>query len=244
MSTPFLVLVHGYLGASTQWSGQMGAFSERFQVIRLDLAGYGEKSHLASPETIGGYAMYILAELDKQRIHTFHLLGHSMGGMIAQEIVARAPERVNRLILYARGPVGTIPGRFESIQESRQLLQEQGVYKSARRIAAKWFVQRGNAPAYEACANIATQTSLQAALAGLSAMQAWNGRQNLPNITSKTIVLWGENDTTYLWPLQDELCQGISTARLHVFVECAHAVHLEKQDLFNNTVLEFLTCQY
>jgi len=222
----------------------MGAFSERFQVIRLDLAGYGEKSHLASPETIGGYAMYILAELDKQRIHTFHLLGHSMGGMIAQEIVARAPERVNRLILYATGPVGTIPGRFESIQESRQLLQEQGVYKSARRIAAKWFVQRGNAPAYEACANIATQTSLQAALAGLSAMQAWNGRQNLPNITSKTMVLWGENDTTYLWPLQDELCQGISTARLHVFVECAHAVHLEKQDLFNNTVLEFLTCQY
>ena len=222
----------------------MGAFSERFQVIRLDLAGYGEKSHLASPETIGGYAMYILAELDKQRIHTFHLLGHSMGGMIAQEIVARAPERVNRLILYATGPVGTIPGRFESIQESRQLLQEQGVYKSAQRIAAKWFVQRGNAPAYEACANIATQTSLQAALAGLSAMQAWNGRQNLPNITSKTMVLWGENDTTYLWPLQDELCQGISTARLHVFVECAHAVHLEKQDLFNNTVLEFLTCQY
>ena len=122
-------------------------------------------------------------------IRTFHLLGHSMGGMIAQEIVARVPERVNMLILYATGPVGTIPGRFESIQESRQLLQKQGVYKSARRITAKWFVQNGNAPAYEACANIAIQTSLQAALAGLSAMQTWNGRHNLSNITSKTMVL-------------------------------------------------------
>jgi len=243
MSKPFLVLVHGYLGACTQWCGQMDAFSERFKVIRLDLPGYGENSHLESPVTIGGYAMYILAELDKQRIRTFHLLGHSMGGMIAQEIVARAPERVNMLILYATGPVGTIPGRFESIQESRQILQEQGVYKSARRIAAKWFVQHSNAPAYEACANIAIQTSLQAALAGLSAMQTWNGRHNLHNITSKTMVLWGEYDTTYLWPLQDELCQGIGTARLYVFAKCAHAVHLEKQDLFNNTVLEFLTGQ-
>jgi len=106
-------------------------------VIRPDLPGYGRNSKLQSPETIQDYALYVLAELDKENIHTFHSLGHSMGGMIAQEIVLRAPERVKKLILYATGPVGSIPGRFESIQVSRQLLQEHGVDKSARRISAK-----------------------------------------------------------------------------------------------------------
>jgi len=137
MSKPFLVLLHGYLGGGAQWNGQLQSFSEHFHVILPDLPGYGRNSKLQSPETIQDYALYVLAELDKENIHTFHSLGHSMGGMIAQEIVLRAPERVKKLILYATGPVGSIPGRFESIQVSRQLLQEHGVDKSARRISAK-----------------------------------------------------------------------------------------------------------
>lgn len=237
---PTLVFVHGYLGGSLQWSAQVAAFSKYFTVITPDLPGYGLNNTLQSPETIGGYAAYVLDELDKQGIDSFDLLGHSMGGMIVQEMVARAPARVNKLILYGTGPIGVMPGRFESIEESKQRLMSEGVASSARRISAKWFVGGADSFAYQGCADIAVQASAQAADAGLSAMQAWSGRDTLSKIASLTLVLWGDQDKSYLWAQPEELWRKIPDASLSVVAGCSHAVHLEKPELFNTIALDFL----
>ena len=239
MEPDFLVLVHGYLGSGAQWERQVPVFSQHFRVVCLDLPGYGPNCEMQSPDTIGGYAEYILSELDKQQIGSFHILGHSMGGMIAQEIVHRAPERVKMLVLYGTAAVGHIPGRFETMQESQELLLRHGVLNNARRISAKWFVNGVASQGYESCAHVASQTSLQAATAGLHAMQAWTGRDFLGSISCKTMLLWGEHDKTYLRPLQDEMCQAIPGATLHVVVDCCHVVHLEQTHLFNSVVLDF-----
>ena len=240
---PTLVFVHGYLGGSLQWSAQVAAFSKYFNVVTPDLPGYGLNNTLQSPETIGGYAAYVLDELDKQGIERFHLLGHSMGGMIVQEMIARAPARVNKLILYGTGPLGVMPGRCESIEESKQRLISEGVESSARRISAKWFVGGADSSAYQGCADIAVVASAQAADAGLSAMQAWSGREELIKIASSTLVLWGDQDKSYLWPLPEELWQKIPDASLSVVAGCSHAVHLEKPELFNAILLDFLIAE-
>ena len=60
--------------------------------------------------------------------------------MIAQEMVALAPERVDRLVLYGTGANGSMPGRFEAIEESRSKVRGQGVELTARNIAASWFL--------------------------------------------------------------------------------------------------------
>lgn len=238
---PTLVFVHGYLGGSLQWSDQVEAFSEHFNVVTPDLPGYGLNNSLQSPDTIGGYAEYVLKELDQQSIDSFHLLGHSMGGMIVQEMVARAPARVNKLILYGTGPIGVMPGRFESIEESKKRLISEGVESSARRISAKWFVDGADSHAYQGCADIAVLASAQAAAAGLSAMEAWSGRDALTKVASETLVLWGDRDKSYLWPLPEELWQKIPDASLSVVAGCSHAVHLEKPELFNAILLDFVS---
>ena len=237
---PTLVFVHGYLGGSLQWQDQVVAFSEHFNVITPDLPGYGLNNQQQSPETIGGYADYILGELDKQGIDSFDLLGHSMGGMIAQEMVARAPQRVNKLILYGTGPIGVMPGRFESIEESKQRLIDDGIEITARRISAKWFVGGADCCAYKGCADIAVQASTQAALAGLTAMEAWSGKEALSRIASPTLVLWGDRDQSYQWALPEILWREIPDTSLSVVPGCSHAVHLEKPDLFNAILLDFL----
>ena len=239
-SKPTLVFVHGYLGGSLQWRAQVAAFSKHFNVITPDLPGYGLNNTLQSPQTIGGYAAYVLDELDKQGIDSFHLLGHSMGGMIVQEMVALAPARVNKLILYGTGPIGVMPGRFETIEESKQRLINEGVESSARRISAKWFVGGADSDVYQGCADIAVVASAQAADAGLSAMQAWSGRDALTKIASSTLVLWGDQDKSYLWALPEELWQKIPNASLSVVAGCSHAVHLEKPELFNIILIDFL----
>ena len=235
-----LVFVHGYLGGGLQWADQVEFFSEHFRVITPDLPGFGENHAMTTPETIRELAQYVLDELDKLEVDRFHLVGHSMGGMIVQEMVALAPARVDKLVLYGTGPVGIMPGRFETIDESRCGVKEKGVEETGRRIAATWFQDGESASGYKVCAELALKASLQAALAGLSAMEGWSGVSALSKITSSTLVLWGDGDRAYLWSQPEQLWREIADAHLAVIPGCSHAVHLEKPYLFNAMLLDFL----
>ncbi len=235
-----LVFVHGYLGGSAQWAEQSRVFSPSFRVIAPDLPGYGLNRDLEAPEEIGAFADYVLDEVRAAGIERFHLVGHSMGGMIVQEMVARAPERIDRLVLYGTGPVGLLPGRFESIAESKRRVVEDGPEATGRRISATWFVDYEQAPNYPVCADLAVMASQQASLAGLTAMEKWSGEAALDDIASPTLVLWGDQDRTYLWSQTQRLWQGIAGAQLAVIPGCAHAVHLEKPALFNAMLADFL----
>ncbi len=235
-----LVFVHGYLGGSPQWAAQAEVFSRHFKVITPDLPGFGLNNEQEPPQTIGGFAAYVLDELERIGIDSFHLVGHSMGGMIVQEMIAMAPERIDRLVLYGTGPVGLMPGRFETIDESRRRLSEDGVEETGRRIAATWFLQGEQAVRYPVCADLAVMASLRAAQAGLTAMEAWSGVSALSRISTPTLVLWGDGDRAYQWSQPQQLWQQIAGARLAVIPGCSHAVHLEKPDLFNAVLADFL----
>lgn len=235
-----LVLVHGYLGGSRQWDGVVPVLKQHFEVITLDLAGYGMANHLAAPTDLADHARNVLATMDHMGIERFHLLGHSMGGMIVQEITSQAPDRVNKLVLYATGPLGCIPGRFETMERSRERLREDGVQRTATRICATWLLDREASPAFEALSALATQASEQAASAGLSAMESWDGRERLGQIAQSTLIIWGESDRTYGWTQIETLWRSIPRASLAVLPSCAHALHLERTELFCTLLVEFL----
>ena len=154
-SGPALVLVHGYLGGSSQWAAEMQALSPHLDVLAPDLPGFGKSRHLTSPDQIEGYALAVLDCLDQLGVQRFHLLGHSMGGMIVQEMVRLAPQRVQRLVLYGTGPLGLLPGRFETMERSRERLAQDGVEATARRISATWLLHREASPMAQAVGDLA-----------------------------------------------------------------------------------------
>ena len=234
-----IVFVHGFLGGSRQWAGQAKALCG-LNVITVDLPGFGENCKLEALDSIEAYAKWVIAELKSRGIERFHLIGHSMGGMVAQEIVVQAPESVDRLVLYGTGPTGVLPGRFETISTSKRRARTDGSQATARRIAATWFLKMTEAEAYEECAAIAEQSSLQTILAGLDAMQHWSGIGRLQDIRTRTLVLWGDHDRTYPWSQIECLWRSIPSASLAVLPDCAHATHLEKPDLFNSVVRDFI----
>ena len=235
-----LVFVHGYLGGGAQWAGQLRAFGDHFHVLTPDLPGFAGNNKAIPPETIRGLAIDVLDQLDKIGVTHFHLVGHSMGGMIVQEMVALAPARIEKLVLYGTGPVGLMPGRFETIEESRNAVRERGVEATGRRIAATWFLHGESGQGYPLCVELALQATEQAALAGLSAMETWSGVAALADIKSPTLVLWGDGDRAYLWPQPEQLWREIDGAQLAVIPGCSHAVHLEKPHLFNAMLQDFL----
>ena len=107
-----LVLVHGFLGSSEMWRPQINFFKENYRVIVPALPGFGKSNKVNSCKSIECMAKSILTSLDKKKIEHLYLLGHSMGGMIVQEIVKLAGEKILKLICYGTGPRGNIPGRF------------------------------------------------------------------------------------------------------------------------------------
>lgn len=232
MTTP-LVLVHGFMGGSDQWTG----VEVSRKLIRPDLPGFGHNAHLPPIDSVPAFAAWALGQIETP---VFDLLGHSMGGMIVQEMVRQAPDRINRLILYGTGAVGVLPGRFEPIETSMQRARDDGAEDTARRIAATWFLERDAAPAYGSCADIAAKASLPAILAGLDAMRSWSGRDHLLQVSCETLVLWGDQDRTYLWSQIETLWRTIPNSHLAVVPRAAHAVHLERPTLFNQLLRAFL----
>ena len=236
-----LVLVHGYLGGSRQWVAEIDHLRHHFDVIAVDLAGYGQARERTAPTEMAVHAASVLYTLTSLGIDRFHLLGHSMGGMVVQEMVHQAPARVDKLVLYATGPQGSIPGRFETMARSRERLAQDGLTATARRISATWLRDGEASPAFEALAGLACQASEQAARAGLAAMEAWDGRDWLSAVRQPTLVLWGDLDRSYSWTQIEALWRGIERASLAVVPNCAHAMHLERPALCHAILTDFLT---
>ena len=236
-----LVLVHGFLGGSAQWESLTPPVSAPRKIIAVDLPGFGANAHLPPLDRIGAMADWVLAGLRSRGVEHYDLLGHSMGGMVAQEIAARDPGGVQKLVLYATGATGVLPGRFETIETSKRRAREDGAKATARRISATWFLEQEAAPGYPACAALAELARLEAMEAGLDAMQAWSGEAQLAYLKSETLVLWGDRDRTYAWPQIHLLWTEIENSHLAVVPGCAHAVHAEKDDLFQALLWDFLS---
>ena len=235
-----LVLVHGYLGGPRMWDAQFDAFGAEFRCIAPSLAGFGDSHDLEAPDTIEGHAAQVLETLSGLGVDRFALLGHSMGGMIVQQMAAMAPERIERLVLYGTGPVGLLPDRFESIETSRQRLRTNGLEGTAARIAATWFADGEAAPGYVLCVEEGRKATLQAALASLDAWESWDGTAALSRFPMPVLIVWGDGDRSYGWSQPEALWRGIPGARLAVVPGCAHNVHMEKSEIFNAIVADFL----
>ena len=235
-----LVLVHGFLGSSEMWNPQLNFFKDNFRVIVPALPGFGKSSTINSCNSIECMAKAILSLLENKKIKKFNLLGHSMGGMIVQEMAKVAGEKILKLICYGTGPRGNIPGRFETIDQSRRKLKINGLKNTAYRIAKTWFIEEEKAKYFYLCEEAGKKTSIEAADNGLVAMKNWNGVKDLPNIKNKTLIVWGDQDKAYNLNQVETLNNNIPNSDLKIIKGCSHNVHLEKPDEFNRIVEKFL----
>lgn len=235
-----LVLVHGFMGGSQQWEGLTAGLGTTREVIALDLPGFGANAHLEPFDRIEAYADWVISQTQARGFGRYHLLGHSMGGMIAQETAVRDRDAVEKLVLYGTGPVGCIPGRFETMEESRCRAEADGPEATANRISATWLLNQTDSAAYPSVSKLARCARLPAVLAGLDAMEHWNGKPALKSISAQTLIIWGEHDRSYNWHQIDALWQSITNTSLCVLPNCAHLAHLETPDIFERVLARFL----
>jgi len=235
-----LVLVHGFLGSSKMWEPQIDFFKDYFRVITPDLPGYGKSNKAKSHNSIQSIANLLLDRLEEKKIDKFHLLGHSMGGMIVQEMAKKSGGKISKLVCYSTGPRGEMPGRFETVDQSRENIKKNGLEVTAKNIAQTWFVLGEKAKYFDLCLEAGKQTSIEAADNALIAIKNWDGVKNLQDIKNNTLIIWGDKDKSYNLKQVQTLEKNISDSNLVIFKGCAHNVHLEQPDQFNHTIKDFL----
>jgi len=236
-----LVLIHGYLGSSEMWFLQKKFLSKNYRIIAPALPGFGESHDVKSLNSINKMAQMLIKLINEKNINKFHLLGHSMGGMIVQEMAKISGEKIKKLICFATGSIGDIPDRFESIDTSIEKLKEEGIKETVKRIPPKWFVKGQKAKNYYLCENAVKQIKEVTAYNALVAMKNWRGYENLKNIKQDTLIIWGDKDVSYNFNQVDTLKKNIPNSKLEIFKGCSHNVHLEEPQKFNETVKNFLS---
>ena len=204
-----LVLVHGFLGSTDMWRPQIKYFQDKYRIFAPALPGFGKSNNLKSTDSIENMANTILEALDSKHIDKFYLLGHSMGGMIVQEMAKIAGDKIDKLICFATGSIGEIPGRFETMDETRKRLKVDGLEVTTTRVPKKWFVKGEKDANYYLCKNAVKNISMEAADNALVAMKNWSGIDDLKNIKNETLIVWGDKDISYNFEQVDTLRKNI-----------------------------------
>jgi len=239
---PNLVLIHGFLSGPEYWHKQINTLSENYNVHAVCLKGFSTRGDEVAPNSIEEFANDVIHQLQELDVQSFYLLGHSMGGMIAQQIAHCIPKRVMGLVLYGTGPHGSLPGRFESIEYSIRKAAIDTFPSSVYLAVNSWFLNAESSQKdIRESLLLASQTSFDSYKYGLIAMSTWDGEDYLATFDIPTLIIWGDNDRSYQWEAQPfKLWKNIPHSSLSVVNDCAHNVHLEKPHMFNLIVENYL----
>jgi 3-oxoadipate enol-lactonase len=237
-----VLLVQGLGYARWGWEPVVDGLAERFTVCLYDNRGIGESDVPPGPYTVSELADDAVAVLDAAGIARAHVVGTSLGGMVAQEIALSHAARIDRLVL-----VCTTPGMqgFPMPQQTLQLMAE--APGLAPDVALRRFVENALAPdAPEALVDEIYRRRLESPpdLAGWAAQAAagstFDRLERLGEIGAPTLVVHGTADTVVDPQNASLLAEKIPAARVELLEDCGHLLMWERPDEFVAVVTEFL----
>lgn len=237
---PTLVLQHGFLGGSGYFAPQMAYLGRYFDVIAADLPGFAGSGKEETPRSIKDLSDSLVHLLDHLQVDQFSLLGHSMGGMVALQTALDHHHRISKLILYGTSSNGHLPGRFETFEKTCERVLARGVDAIAADVTATWFVDEDKAPFYPLALEAGKGASEEAVIACLKAIPQWRVTDRLNELKMPTLVIGADKDRSYQVEGIVQLAASISDAQLCMLSGCAHNAHLEKPEIFNQVVGDFL----
>jgi 3-oxoadipate enol-lactonase len=240
---PPLLLVHGLGYARWGWEPVAGPLAEDFSVLLFDNRGIGESDAPPGPYTAGELARDALGVLDAAGVERAHVLGTSLGGMVAQELALAASERVGKLVLVCTTPGG--PTAAPIPQRTVQLLAEGP--KLPPEVALRRYVENALGPGADDAIvdtimahRLATAQPLPAWQAQAAAGMTFDAADRIGAIDAPTLVLHGTDDVVVDPANAPLLAALIPGARLELFPGTGHLFFWEQPERFVQVVKEFL----
>ncbi|MCU1590589.1 MAG: Lipase/esterase [Frankiales bacterium] len=241
---PAVLLIMGLAYPAAMWFRLVPALAERYRVVRLDNRGAGLTGDVpGAPYTVETMAADCLAVLDAAGIASAHVVGISMGGLMAQEIAVTAPERVRSLCLMATHPgiahAAIDPETLTMVTAGRAAMTPQEAAEASipfnyapstarERIEEDWAVR----------------FPLACTLAGYTAQVQgtlpWTRYDDLPSITTPTMVMYGELDRLVLPANATTIAERIPGAELVAVPDANHVLMTDQPEQVGKLLLDWL----
>jgi len=243
---PWLVLIQGMGFDGSGWQPVLRKLRRRFRIVLVDNRGTGRSDGPDGPFRVADMAGDIVAVLDDAGIRRAHVLGASLGGMVAQDLAAGHPDRVNGLVLVSTTPGWPLayPMPADSVRliaATRRLTREEALRRHAENALSARSLQRRPELAGRL---VELQRSRPAGPRAWSAQAAAGARYAGPlrraPIRARTLVLHGEADAVVDPRNGGLLARRIPGARLVTFPELGHLLWWEDPDGFAAAVTSFL----
>ncbi len=236
-----LLLIHG-LGSSTEdWEPQIADLALHFRVITYDVRGHGLTSKPRGPYSVQQFADDALALLRHLEVGPAHILGISMGGMIAFQLAVDHPTAVKSLTVVNSGPelvLRTWRQRL-AIYSRFAIVRLMGMRKMGEVLANKLLLGPEHAAARDTFVERWSRNDPSAYLRSLRALIGWSVAPALGSIAAPTLVLTADQDYSPV-PFKEEYTAKIPGARLVVVPDSRHLLPVERPADFNRVALDFL----
>lgn len=217
---PAVVLIHGLSGSGRWWAHNVPALAQHYQVYNVDVVGFGRSR--GQRLVLRQAGSWLVEWLQSAGIEQAHLVGHSMGGYIATEVAAFAPETVRRLVLVNALVLPMGPGL---IRHALDLAR-------AVRYMSLSFLPVLVGDALRAGPQTMWQVTREVLSADLS--------NRLDAVQAETMVVWGEKDSLLDPELGRELSERLAKACFVCVEGAGHNPMWDRPKRFNELLLDFL----
>jgi 3-oxoadipate enol-lactonase/4-carboxymuconolactone decarboxylase len=233
------VVLFPSLGSTLElWEPQVAALAEHFRVIRVDPRGHGGSPVPDGPYTLDDIGGDVVALLDRLGIERAHVVGVSLGGMVALWMAINHPDRVGRIVPTATA--AALPGA--GFDARAAAVREGGTQAIADAVLGRWLTPEALAadPARaEHMKSWVLETPDEGYAASCEAIDAMDLLGGLPAITAPTLVISGLRDPAIPPEHQVRIAAGVPGSRLAA-VDAAHIPNVELPEQVTALILDHL----
>jgi 3-oxoadipate enol-lactonase len=239
-----ILMLHGIGGGHLAFAPQVESFaSAGYRAVAWDMPGYGHSAPV-EPYTFKALAQSCITLIESLKCGDVTLLGHSMGGMVAQEVVARRPELVRRLVLCGTSPsFGKPDGDWqrEFIAERTAPLDAGKSMADLAEILVPQMIGPASLPEgvhlATHCMGLVPSATYRRAL---ECLVTFDRRAALPNIHVPTLLIAGGHDRNAPPAVMKKMADAIPRSTFIQMRGIGHLQNLEAPDDFDGLVLNFL----
>ncbi|MDE1461985.1 alpha/beta fold hydrolase [Spartinivicinus poritis] len=236
-----VILLHGLGSSSQDWSYQVPALQNDYQVITLDLRGHGQSSKPPGPYSIKMLADDVSCLAKQFGFHQYHLIGISMGGMIAFQLAVDQPQQILSLSIINSGPhLIAHSWKIRCLIYQRLLItQLLGMRITGKLIMRKLFPKPEQHRLRQQGVEKWATNDKAAYVNAFKALINWSVQIPLDNIKCPCLILTGDRDYTPI-SYKADYCQQLTNAKLVVVEDSGHASPLDQPAQVNQALLNFL----
>jgi len=241
---PTVLMLHGIGGGHLSFAPQVETLaSSGYRAVAWDMPGYGRSAPI-EPYNFKGLAQSCITLIEALKCGDVVLVGHSMGGMVAQEVMARRPELVSKLVLCGTSPsFGKPDGEWqrEFIAQRTAPLDAGKSMAELAEVLVPQIVGPGSLPEgvrlATHCMSLVPASTYRRAL---EALVTFDRRANLPLIQIPTLVVAGEHDPNAPPSMMKKMADAIARSTYLEMRGIGHLQNLEAPDEFDGLLLNFL----